>query len=131
MKGNVLLKVTGVLMIISSVISIFAGVFLGGLGALAAGLGAASGLTLSYWAALFLTMVGGICQMIGGIQGIKYSKSREHAGKLIVWGIVIAVFGILSAVMNMVNSGAFNVPSILTSVALPALYIFGAVLNTK
>ena len=53
MNGHKFLKVTGILMIIAAVFSIIAGVFVGGLGALAAGLGAASGLTFSYWAALF------------------------------------------------------------------------------
>ena len=67
MKGHKFLKITGILMIVSAAISILAGVFVGGLGALAAGLGAASGLTFSYWAALFLTLVGGICQLIAGV----------------------------------------------------------------
>lgn len=58
-------------------ISIIAGVFVGGLGALAAGLGAASGLTFAYWAALFLVLVGGICQLIAGIKGVKHSKRSE------------------------------------------------------
>ena len=70
MKGHKFLKITGILMIVSAAISILAGVFVGGLGALAAGLGAASGLTFSYWAALFLTLVGGICQLIAGVKGV-------------------------------------------------------------
>ena len=64
MNGHKFLKVTGILMIISAVFSIIAGVFVGGLGALAAGVGATSGLSFAYWAALFLTLVGGICLMI-------------------------------------------------------------------
>ena len=75
---------TGILMIIAAVFSIIAGVFVGGLGALAAGLGAASGLTFAYWAALFLTLIGGICQLIAGIKGVKHSKRSEKAGGLIV-----------------------------------------------
>ena len=121
MKGHKFLKVTGILMIIAAVFSIIAGVLVGGLGVLAAGLGAESGLTFPYWAALFLTLVGGICQMIAGIKGIKHSKRSEKAGKLIV----------LSIVMNLVNGGEFNVVSILTGIAIPALYIYGAVLNSK
>ena len=73
MKGHKFLKVTGILMIIAAVFSILAGVLVGGLGALAAGAGAASGLTFAYWAALFLTLVGGICQLIAGIKGVKHS----------------------------------------------------------
>lgn len=62
MKGHKFLKSTGILMIVAAAFSIIAGVFVGGLGVLAAGLGAASGLTFAYWAALFLTLAGGICQ---------------------------------------------------------------------
>ena len=100
-------------------------------GALAAGLGAASGLTFAYWAALFLTLIGGICQLIAGIKGVKHSKRSEKAGGLIAWGAIVAVFSALSIVMNLVNGGEFNVTSVLTGVAVPALYIYGAVLNSK
>ena len=74
MKGHVFLKVTGILMIIAAAFSIIVGVLLAGISALAAGLGAASGLKFTFWAALFLTLVGGICQLIAGIKGIKHSK---------------------------------------------------------
>ena len=132
MKGHKFLKSTGILMIVAAAFSIIAGVFVGGLGVLAAGLGAASGLTFAaYWAALFLTLVGGICQLIAGIKGVRHSKRSEKAGKLIAWGVIVAVFSILSMVMNLVNGGEFNGVDLLTGVAVPALYIYGAVLNSK
>lgn len=131
MKGHKFLKSTGILMIVAAAFSIIAGVFVGGLGVLAAGLGAASGLTFAYWAALFLTLAGGICQLIAGIKGVRHSKRSEKAGKLIVWGVIVAVFSILSMVMNLVNGGEFNGVNLLTGVAVPALYIYGAVLNSK
>ena len=131
MKGHKFLKATGILMIVAAAFSLFAGVFVGGLGALAAGLGAASGLTFAYWAALFLTLVGGICQLIAGIQGVKHSKRTEQAGKLVVWGAIVAVFSVLGIVMNQVNGGEFNISAVLTGVAVPGLYIYGAVLNSK
>ena len=46
----------------------------------------------------------------------------------------MAVFSVLSIVMNWVNGGEFNITSVLsvlTGVAIPALYIYGAVLNSK
>lgn len=131
MKGHKFLKSTGILMIVAAAFSIIAGVFVGVLGVLAAGLGAASGLTFAYWAALFLTLVGGICQLIAGIKGVRHSKRSEKAGKLIAWGVIVAVFSILSMVMNLVNGGEFNGVNLLTGVAVPALYIYGAVLNSK
>lgn len=131
MKGHKFLKSTGILMIVAAAFSIIAGVFVGGLGVLAAGLGAASGLTFAYWAALFLTLAGGVCQLIAGIKGVRHSKRSEKAGKLIAWGVIVAVFSILSMVMNLVNGGEFNGVNLLTGVAVPALYIYGAVLNSK
>lgn len=131
MKGHVFLKVTGILMIIAAAFSIIVGVLLAGIIALAAGLGAASGLKFTFWAALFLTLVGGICQLIAGIKGIKHSKRSEKAGKLIAWGVIVAVFSILSIVMDLSNGGDFSIVSVVTGVAVPALYILGAALNAK
>ena len=128
MKGHVFLKVTGILMIIAAAFSIIVGVLLAGISALAAGLGAASGLKFTFWAALFLTLVGGICQLIAGIKGIKHSKRSEKAGKLIAWGVIVAVFSI---VMDLSNGGDFSIVSVVTGVAVPALYILGAALNAK
>ena len=92
-------------MIIAAAFSIIVGVLLAGSSARAAGLGAASGLKFTFWAALFLTLVGGICQLIAGIKGIKHSKRSEKAGKLIAWGVIVAVFSILSIVLDLSNGG--------------------------
>ena len=62
---------------------------------------------------------------------VRHSKRSEKAGKLIAWGVIVAVFSILSMVMNLVNGGEFNGVNLLTGVAVPALYIYGAVLNSK
>ena len=131
MKGHMFLKVTGILMIIAAAFSIIAGVLVAGVGAIVAALGAASGLKFPFWAALFLTLAGGICQLIAGIKGIQHSKRSEKAGGLIVWGAIVAVFSILSIVMNLINGGDFSIISVLTGVAVPVLYIVGAVLNAK
>ncbi len=81
MNGHKFLKVTGILMIIAAAFSIIAGVLVGGLGALAAGVGAASGLTFAYWAALFLTLIGGICQLIAGIKASSTASAvKKQAG---------------------------------------------------
>ena len=101
------------------------------LGVLTAGVGAAAGLTFAYWAALLLPLVGGICQMIAGIKGVKHSKRGEKAGNLILWGVIVAAFSVLSIVLNLVNGGEFNFISVLTGVAIPALYIYGAALNSR
>ena len=58
-------------------------------------------------------------------------QRSEKAGGLIVWGAIVAVFSILSIVMNLINGDDFSIISVLTGVAVPALYIVGAVLNAK
>ena len=131
MKGHKFLKVTGILMIIASVFSIFAGVIVGGIGVLAAGMGAGSGLTFNYYAALLLTLVGGICQLIAGIVGVKHSKSTENAKKCVTWGVVVIVFAVLSNVFSIANGSEFNVTNVLTGLLVPGLYIYGAILNSK
>lgn len=84
MKGHKFLKITGILMIVSVAISILAGVFVGGLGALAAGLGAASGLTFSYWAALFLTLVRRHLPADRRCQRRQALSAHREAGKFII-----------------------------------------------
>lgn len=131
MKGQKFLKVTGILMIIGAVFSIIMGVFVGGLGAVATSFGGASGLTFSYWLTLLLTLGGGICEMIAGVKGVKNSKRRENARDLLKWGVIALAFSVLSIVTNLIGGGEFSLMSILTGVAIPALYIYGAVLNSK
>ena len=131
MKGHKFLKSTGILMIVAAASSIIAGVFVGGLGVLAAGLGAASGLTFAYWAALFLTLAGGICQLIAGIKGAKHCQNPDMAHSCMIWGIVVAVFCVLGNLFYVIGGKGFDVTSLLTGLLLPALYIYGAVLNKK
>ena len=65
------------------------------------------------------------------IKGIQHSKRSEKAGGLIVWGVIVAVFSILSIVLNSINGDDFSIISVLTGVVVPALYIYGAALNAK
>ena len=131
MKGHTFLKITGILMIVSSVLSIFLGVVVAGFTLVVAGLGAAGALTADHYLVLIVKLAGGICQLIAGIKGVKHSKSSENSKKLIVWGAVVVVFSILTIVMTLVSGGEISVPGILTGLAVPGLYIYGAVLNSK
>lgn len=131
MKGHKFLKVTGILMIVAAVLYLIAGVFIGGLGALAAGLGAGGSLTASFYLALVVTLIGGVCQLIAGIKGVKYSKSSGHSKQCMVWGFVVIGFSILAAVLNLVSGEDFDVVSFVTGLIVPALYIYGAVLNSR
>lgn len=131
MKGHKFLKITGILMIVAAILYLIAGVFIGGLGALAAGIGAASSLTASFYLALVVTLVGGVCQLIAGILGVKHCQSSKGSKKCITWGIVVVAFSILSTILNLVNGDGFDAVSFVTGLIVPGLYIYGAVLNSK
>lgn len=131
MKGHKFLKVTGILMILAAVLYLIAGVFIGGLGALAAGLGAGDSLTASFYLALVVTLIGGICQLIAGIKGVKYSKSSEKSRQCMVWGAVVIGFSVLATILNLISGEDFDIVSFVTGLIVPALYIYGAVLNSR
>ena len=131
MKGHNFLKITGILMIISSILSIFIGVIVAGFTALVAGLGAAEALTADHYLILIVTLVGGICQLIAGIKGVKHCNNTAYSKKLIVWGAIVVVFSILTIVTTLIGDGEISPIAILTGLAVPGLYIVGAVLNLK
>lgn len=131
MKGQTLLKITGILMIIAAVFSIFAVIFIGGMGTVAAGTGAASQLTWVYWSVLVLTLGGGICQMIAGVMGIKHCARKEMASTLLVWGVVVIVLRILGVALDLLSGYEIDIVGTLAGAVVPVLYIYGAVLNSK
>ncbi len=131
MKGQKLLKITGILMIIAAVFSIFSVIFIGGMGTVAAGTGAASQLTWVYWSVLVLTLVGGICQMIAGVMGIKHCARKEMARTLLVWGVVVIVLRILGVALDLLSGYEIDIVGTLAGAVVPVLYIYGAVLNSK
>ena len=86
MKGHKFLMVTGILMIIAAALTIIAGVFVAGIGVVATGIGIGSALSFNYFLVLILTLAGGICELIAGILGVKYSKHGNQSKKLVGWG---------------------------------------------
>lgn len=77
MKGQKFLKVTGILMIIGAALSILFGVIIGGVGALIAKFAGASTLGFAFYLGLATTLVGGIIQLIAGINGVKHCNKPE------------------------------------------------------
>ena len=45
--------------------------------------------------------------------------------------MITLAFSVLAIVMNLVGGEEFSLLNVLTGVAIPALYIYGAVLNSK
>ena len=123
--------VTGILMIIGAALSILFGVIIGGVGALIAKFAGASTLGFAFYLGLATTLVGGIIQLIAGINGVKHCNKPENAKKCITWGIIVIALAVISNVLEVIGGGKFNVLSFVIGLIVPGLYIYGAFLNHK
>ena len=116
MKGQKVLKITSILMIIGGVIAAIAGVIaILGVSALAALSGSAEGTGLLYASSIIVT-VASIIQFIAG----------GKAASCIKWGIIIAVLSIVSMIIGLIGGGEFSITSLVLNLLLPVLYVYGA-----
>lgn len=131
MKGQQFLKITGILMIIGGAVSfVLAIIALVGVAALVAMLGAEGGGLLYLSAGLLLA--GAVAEFIAGIIGVKNCAKPEKANTCITWGIIVAAFCLVGNILSVVGGDdKIDVFSMLLGIALPVLYIVGAVLNKK
>ena len=53
----------------------------------------------------------------------------KQANTCIVWGVVVAVMCIAGEIISMIGGSQFNVFSLICGLAIPVLYIIGAVKN--
>lgn len=106
-------------------------VIIGGVGALIAKFAGASTLGFAFYLGLATTLVGGIIQLIAGINGVKHCNKPENAKKCITWGIVVIALAVISNVLEVIGGGKFNVLSFVIGLIVPGLYIYGAFLNHK
>ena len=130
-KGTDFLKVTGILMIIGGAISIILGII--------AALGVAALVYISdgtvssalLYTSVILMIVSAIAELVAGIIGVANCKKPDKAGSCIVWGIIVAVLSVAGTILNSVGGGSFSAFSLILGLALPVLYIIGAVFNKK
>lgn len=101
------------------------------LGALIAKFAGASTLGFAFYLGLATTLVGGIIQLIAGINGVKHCNKPENAKKCITWGIIVIALAVISSVLEVIGGGKFNVLSFVIGLIVPGLYIYGAFLNHK
>lgn len=106
-------------------------VIIGGVGALIAKFAGASTLGFAFYLGLATTLVGGIIQLIAGINGVKHCNKPENAKKCITWGIIVIALAVISSVLEVIGGGKFNVLSFVIGLIVPGLYIYGAFLNHK
>ena len=125
-KGQKFLKVTSILMIIGGALS---GItcLLGIAGvALLAAVADSHVAALLLYLALALALAAAVVEFIAGLKGLKACKTGENADKCVILGAVIAGITILSTIINLAGGGKVNVTSILLSLVVPGLYIYGA-----
>ena len=106
-------------------------VIIGGVGALIAKSAGASTLGFAFYLGLATTLVGGIIQLIAGINGVKHCNKPENAKKCLTWGIIVIALAVISNVLEVIGGGKFNVLSFVIGLIVPGLYIYGAFLNHK
>lgn len=126
MKGQKILKVTSILMIIGGIIAAIAGVIaILGVSALAALSGSAEGTGLLYASSILVT-VASVIQFIAGIKGIGACSAPQKAASCVKWGIIIAILPIISIIIGLVGGGQFSITSLVLNLLLPGLYVYGA-----
>lgn len=126
MKGQKILKITSILMIIGGIVAAIAGVIaILGVSALAALSGSAEGTGLLYASSILVT-VASVIQFIAGIKGIGACNAPQKAASCIKWGIIIAILTIISIVIGIVGGGEFSITSLVLNLLLPGLYVYGA-----
>lgn len=131
-KGSVLLKIASILMIVGGAAGIVLGILAIGGGIALKNTELADDINFSALViAGVILIVAGIIQLIAGIFGSKNYNKPEKANVCIVWGIIVAVLCVVSNVITLTSGGKFDAVSLITGLAVPALYIVGAVLNKK
>ncbi|MGN0537664.1 MAG: hypothetical protein ACI4M3_06775 [Acutalibacteraceae bacterium] len=135
-NGSKFLKVTGILMIIFGAISIIASIIaLLGIAALNV-MSDAVGVThvvaynigMLYFAG-FLSLASSVIELIAGIIGVINAEKPEKAQTCMVWGVIVAVMCVLGCIFTAVGGQSFPFFNLVTGLAVPVLYIIGAVKN--
>ncbi|NLJ94123.1 MAG: hypothetical protein GX326_01315 [Clostridiaceae bacterium] len=117
---SILMIIGGGLAIISAIIAIM------GISALAALFESTEGLGMFYVAGGTL-LVAAIIQLIAGIKGIGASgKKPEKAASCVIWGGIIIALTVVGNVVSIMAGSELQIISIILSLALPILYIIGA-----
>ena len=127
-KGSTFLKVTGILMIVFGAIALIVSIIaILGIAALAAINDGTYDMTMLYVGGVF-ALISAVAEFVAGIIGVINAKLPHKANTCIVWGVV-AVMCIAGEIISMIGGSQFNVFSLICGLAIPVLYIIGAVKN--
>ena len=128
-KGSTFLKVTGILMIVFGAIALVVSIIaILGIAALAAFNDGTYDMTMLYVGGVF-ALISAVAEFVAGIIGVINAKLPHKANTWIVWGVVVAVMCIAGEIISMIGGSQFNVFSLICGLAIPVLYIIGAVKN--
>ena len=132
-KGRLLIKFTGVLLLIGGVLNTLVGIlgFFGGgaaaiygskAGTATAGQAAAAGGILIAYS--LVCIVYGVIAILAGINGVKYSGDIRKAEKCFKLGVILVIVDIIIAVLSLILDG-FSA-TIITGLIVPILYMVAA-----
>ena len=129
-KGETMLKVVGILLIVFSAIGIVI-YLLALIGASAAS--AAYGILAGRFMAVITIgaifgLIGCALNMVAGILGVKNCAVPAKAQSCFILGVIMIAVQVLVMILN-ISSGSFNFLTTLIGLVLPVLYLVGAVQN--
>ncbi|MTQ94510.1 hypothetical protein GMC98_06450 [Ruminococcus bromii] len=128
-KGSTFLKVTGILMIVFGAIALIVSIIaILGIAALAAFNDGTYDMTMLYVGGVF-ALISAVAEFVAGIIGVINAKLPHKANTCIVWGVIVAVMCVAGEIISMIGGSQFNVFSLICGLAIPVLYIIGAVKN--
>lgn len=130
MKGQKMLKVCGILMIIGAAFALIVAVLaiIGAAVLLADGGGS---LLAAAVIAVVISCIGGIIQLAAGIVGVK-AANMPSVGKIkaaVILGILVIVLSLYSSIYSIVTDGfaAADLVSIVLGLIIPVLYVVGVI----
>lgn len=132
-KGRNFLLTTGILMIVAGGVSVIMALVLLLSGTFVSTMGTIGGIlgTLMIMAAV-LMIVAPLLELIAGIIGVKNHLRPERANTCIVWGIIVLIIEVLNLITSM-RVDAYGIGTtivaVLLGLAVPGLYLIGAILN--
>ena len=136
MPGKNYIKVTSILMLISAIIAVIvypiAGLLLG-----YATVDTHENMGWLIVVICILYTIASVLQLIASVKGIKGCNIKEAADDLRKWGMVVLIIAVIVGVLNCIStimqSGNIvtGIVSILVSMILPVLYIYGTTLNKR
>ena len=134
-KGSMILKATGILMIISAAVSIVLGIIgIIGMFVFTSDQLSGSAGALAVVAAV-VAVIAGVLQLIAGIAGLRNSEKPEKAMTCIILGAIVLLVNVADQILsNFVTAAELTtstVFSIIINLALPVIYIIGAILNKR